>query len=349
MEFVAKRDDLIAALIRIFFSEKDELKHLILSFLLVLTCTLVFSNTAFAAETILSPLKQIKSGIPIQDVKCKTELTLMIKSNGNPACVKHTSEQRFLAHGWTIPKFETMQTKDDKIPSITLPDQTSNAITNAVVQNMTQNVMPVLNGTSDVTSTNDLENTINATTLNKWYDDNYAGIEIPQVAFFQRNPLPALQVEPIISSTDPDTIKILMIGMSPNPLKVGNTLEFTVIWQNISNKPIYVYQGAVASPIGMAIEPSTSVRAGFENQASDTWGPFTVEPDQMALNRVNPYYNIENLDLKNMRDAVFRYGVYQITEPGTLHVTMKLFLRDHGIGNEYDIMETIRFDVNVTQ
>ncbi|GBL41984.1 hypothetical protein LBMAG54_12330 [Nitrosopumilaceae archaeon] len=50
---------------------------------------------------VLSPLKQIKSGIVPTSVVCKEGLDLIFKLNGQPACVKTTSVQKLLAWGWT--------------------------------------------------------------------------------------------------------------------------------------------------------------------------------------------------------------------------------------------------------
>jgi hypothetical protein len=50
---------------------------------------------------ILSPLKQIKSGIVPENVVCKEGLELVFKLNGQPACVKTTSIQKLIAWGWT--------------------------------------------------------------------------------------------------------------------------------------------------------------------------------------------------------------------------------------------------------
>jgi hypothetical protein len=50
---------------------------------------------------VLSPLKQIKSGIVPENVVCKEGLELVFKLNGQPACVKTTSIQKLITWGWT--------------------------------------------------------------------------------------------------------------------------------------------------------------------------------------------------------------------------------------------------------
>lgn len=47
-----------------------------------------------------SPLKQFKSGIPINEITCKEHLQLIIKNNGNPACVKSESFEKLYLRGW---------------------------------------------------------------------------------------------------------------------------------------------------------------------------------------------------------------------------------------------------------
>lgn len=52
----------------------------------------------------LSPLKQFKLGIKAEDVKCKQNFQLVIKSRDHsPACVKPTSKPRLISIGWALP------------------------------------------------------------------------------------------------------------------------------------------------------------------------------------------------------------------------------------------------------
>jgi hypothetical protein len=51
-----------------------------------------------------SPLKQFKSGISVNDVKCQQDLQLVIKSeDGSPACVKSDTAQSLVKRGWALP------------------------------------------------------------------------------------------------------------------------------------------------------------------------------------------------------------------------------------------------------
>ena len=51
--------------------------------------------------TVLSPLKQLKNGILLQDIKCKEDLILTIKiSDGSPACVKSETKAKLIERGW---------------------------------------------------------------------------------------------------------------------------------------------------------------------------------------------------------------------------------------------------------
>jgi hypothetical protein len=54
-----------------------------------------------STPAVLSPFKQIKSGIVPENVVCKEGLDLIFKLNGQPACVKTTSVQKLIAWGWT--------------------------------------------------------------------------------------------------------------------------------------------------------------------------------------------------------------------------------------------------------
>jgi len=49
----------------------------------------------------LAPLKQIKEGVEVKDVQCKTSMELIFKPSGEPACVKTSSVQKLVSWGWT--------------------------------------------------------------------------------------------------------------------------------------------------------------------------------------------------------------------------------------------------------
>ncbi len=48
-----------------------------------------------------SPLKQIKSGIAINEIQCKESLILVTKHDGSPACVKPETIQKLIERNWT--------------------------------------------------------------------------------------------------------------------------------------------------------------------------------------------------------------------------------------------------------
>ena len=63
--------------------------------------------------TIDSPLKQFKTGIPINDIQCKDNLVKIMKlSNSTPACVKSSTAEKLLLRGWgeSIDDSETTKT-----------------------------------------------------------------------------------------------------------------------------------------------------------------------------------------------------------------------------------------------
>ena len=50
----------------------------------------------------MPPLKQFKSGIPINEIQCNDSLVLVTKNNGHPACVTIHTKEKLLERGWTI-------------------------------------------------------------------------------------------------------------------------------------------------------------------------------------------------------------------------------------------------------
>jgi len=54
-------------------------------------------------KIILPPKKQIKLGISLDEIICKNNFKLILKSSDNsPACVKPSTAQKLLERGWTI-------------------------------------------------------------------------------------------------------------------------------------------------------------------------------------------------------------------------------------------------------
>ena len=290
---------------------------------IILAATLLFSSIAFAQTgTMLSPLKQYKSGIPIQEIKCKTGYALVIRSsNGYPSCVKPTSEQRLLAHGWIIPKFEAMQVNHDETANTTTTTAMHRNVTlslndasRTTANTIEQENRTMLNGTSNATVTNNL----------------VIGI-----------------INPKASSNHSDSIKIISIGMSPNPLKVGDKPEFTLTYQNISNRTLSKSWGCTITPLGLTISPPDNVLVSIASgergpQCVDKNGP--IHPNQVTGDVAGPDPTYGHLQTMY---PLFSHGFYQIMKPGILHVTMELFLQDEQ-GKPY-LTETVQFDVNATR
>jgi len=62
----------------------------------------VLKVTRNYSEAVLSPLKQFKSGIPIEQIQCKEGFQIITKLNKSPACVKPQSAITLLIRGWGI-------------------------------------------------------------------------------------------------------------------------------------------------------------------------------------------------------------------------------------------------------
>jgi hypothetical protein len=52
-------------------------------------------------DEVMTPLKQVESGVAPEDVECSSEMELLIKSsNGSPACIKTATAERLIHLGW---------------------------------------------------------------------------------------------------------------------------------------------------------------------------------------------------------------------------------------------------------
>lgn len=53
-------------------------------------------------KTIILPLKQFKSGVPISEIECKDDLVLLQKYDGTPACVREQTIPKLIERGWIL-------------------------------------------------------------------------------------------------------------------------------------------------------------------------------------------------------------------------------------------------------
>ena len=72
---------------------------------LIISTTLIFANSfAQADDAVANPVKQINSGVLLQDVQCKEGSVLVIwPQDQSPACLSPDKAARLLAHGWVTP------------------------------------------------------------------------------------------------------------------------------------------------------------------------------------------------------------------------------------------------------
>jgi len=80
---------------------------------------ITFENGGMGGEFVIvadlerwTPLKQFKSGIPIDEIQCRESLILVTKHDGSPACVKPETKQKLIERGWT--KFVSIELEIDK-------------------------------------------------------------------------------------------------------------------------------------------------------------------------------------------------------------------------------------------
>ena len=76
--------------------------------------TIDVSNTE--KHKIISPDQQVENGITKEDVICKSELTLMIRSSGSPACVQMDSIKELESRGWIVIEQTHEEIKQDEEP-----------------------------------------------------------------------------------------------------------------------------------------------------------------------------------------------------------------------------------------
>ena len=87
--------------------------------ILGLISSLYLSDYSYGIAYFPPPLKQIQEGIESSKVTCTEGLELVLKfSNGNPACIKHSSVERLIERVWAIhvlPDYEKSKNNNSEI------------------------------------------------------------------------------------------------------------------------------------------------------------------------------------------------------------------------------------------
>jgi len=76
---------------------------LVLITLFSIMITLVNSDSVIASSDFLSPQKQLKSGIDIEEIQCSETLLFLFKYDGSPACVTQKTHTELIKRGWSDP------------------------------------------------------------------------------------------------------------------------------------------------------------------------------------------------------------------------------------------------------
>lgn len=116
------------------YSMSNVLKALFFASILVSSGSILPISLAQNATLILSPLKQLKNGVSLHDVKCKEGFTLIIKTSDNsPACVTPQTAQRLIERGWStmssLTQSQQFITKDEALRVIREKYNKTNAAT----------------------------------------------------------------------------------------------------------------------------------------------------------------------------------------------------------------------------
>src|SRR5438309_1783038 len=109
------------------------MKTIQLSIIVILLLLIININMIFAQvkqSNVLSPLKQLKLGVSVENISCNYGFHLLTKSSDHsPACVKTTSIKRLVAQEWIIvpelnKSFSQNNTVSNKVLDTRNKDQT---------------------------------------------------------------------------------------------------------------------------------------------------------------------------------------------------------------------------------
>jgi len=78
---------------------------------------LMFGVTSSYAET-LSPLEQMKQGVPANEVACKENFVLMVRESGSAACLTPASFLRSIDRGWGVADLDLLEEHPEQLDAI---------------------------------------------------------------------------------------------------------------------------------------------------------------------------------------------------------------------------------------
>ena len=82
-------------------------------FSIFLSIVLILSVSIPANAQTEPPIKQMKNGTPIENILCKTELELVIRNNGMPACVRSETADKMTDLGIAVIPVKITETKNE--------------------------------------------------------------------------------------------------------------------------------------------------------------------------------------------------------------------------------------------
>lgn len=79
------------------------MEELVLTFLITFFSIImsVSGDSDISSDDLLTPQKQFKLGIDIQEIECKESLFIIVKYDGTPACVTEKTQTELIKRGWT--------------------------------------------------------------------------------------------------------------------------------------------------------------------------------------------------------------------------------------------------------
>ena len=85
----------------------------------ILPSDYVVTFTVSEKSNLLSPLQQFKSGVGIEEIKCKSSYQLVMKkTNGNPACLRPATVATLIERGWAVhllPEYVESEPKNSEL------------------------------------------------------------------------------------------------------------------------------------------------------------------------------------------------------------------------------------------
>ncbi len=99
---------------------------------------LLIGTSSSFGET-LSPLEQIKQGVPANEVACKENFVLMVRESGSAVCLTPASFLRSIDRGWGVADLDLLEKNPEQLDSVIATIMQNRQLRDQIIERVSEN------------------------------------------------------------------------------------------------------------------------------------------------------------------------------------------------------------------